>query len=928
MSGKIKVILLLLIIIISLSNTSVILANSLINEEMEIVAENNYLSLYLDKTTTKFAIKNKESGDLWFSNPPLSEENEDFVSGKAKEKLNEQLRIYYDRVGEREDLSLSNLQSSVELGLFEIKNIENGVRINYEFGQKWEEEDFLPKVISEKEMEKIFVELKTKDKKMIEDNFTLVEVKEIKNWEKKLEIGSDNLNFFEEYSILSKESKNLAEEIDTELKAGKNKDDIIEKINKYNILKDNLSWHLLRLIESNKWNIDNSNQINNQILMSFLEAEQPFYILNEGIFPFLKSNLIATIKGSGYTPEQVAVNHSEFNIDPPQANTEVFKVPIEYSLDRGDFIVRIPAEDIKFPNKVKDITGKLNTSFLHKINLTPYFGAVHRDKKDGYIFVPDGSGALIDFNDKSSIKTYISNSFFGEDIALENKDTKNRIIEQLYLPVYGLKTGDKGFLAIIEEGAELANLNAYKADVKDSYNTIFPSFNLLPKGEVKLDSLGSVTMYQEKFYKGDIKVRYKFLDKESANYVGMANNYRNYLVDKYKLKKLSSTEEIPIFVELTGGILKTKRILGYPTETVEPLTKYEEVNKITDKLNNNGINNINIFYRGWMEGGVETKLRSKLKLSDQLGSKEDFNNLIKDAVQNNVQFYPEVNFLKYNKSESLFNFGSENNNSHYFGGQAAKAARYNIAEGTVEKEFMLLSPNALNDFVDSFITNQKKFNINNILLEDAGKTLYSDMALAKENIVIRSESKDIIDSTLKEIKKKDTQITVKGANEYVLPWVNNILEAPSSSSNFKVFNKSIPFYQIVLSGYYNYASYPLNINNKDNQYLFLKMIETGSIPYFSWINGESRLLKDSEYNNLYSLGIDSWIDQGVDYYSKANKVLSDLTNKVIIDHQNIEKNVYKTTFENGVSIVVNYNDNEIQINDVVVAGNSFIRIDN
>ncbi|MFW6312233.1 MAG: hypothetical protein ACOC1K_08385, partial [Nanoarchaeota archaeon] len=53
-------------------------------EGMENKLENRYLSFYLNEETTEFAVKKKETGEVWYSNPPLRESQEEMVSGQAK----------------------------------------------------------------------------------------------------------------------------------------------------------------------------------------------------------------------------------------------------------------------------------------------------------------------------------------------------------------------------------------------------------------------------------------------------------------------------------------------------------------------------------------------------------------------------------------------------------------------------------------------------------------------------------------------------------------------------------------------------------------------------------------------------------------------------------------------------------------------------
>ena len=95
------------------------------------------------------------------------------------------------------------------------------------------------------------------------------------------------------------------------------------------------------------------------------------------------------------------------------------------------------------------------------LGLLPYFltSATDVEYDDGYMFIPDGSGALINL-DSTKVKEYhYSASWYGGD-RLINSTTYNSVNPQMMMPVFGMKTSDSTVLAIIENGAEAATLDA------------------------------------------------------------------------------------------------------------------------------------------------------------------------------------------------------------------------------------------------------------------------------------------------------------------------------------------------------------------------------------------------------------------------------------------------------------------------------------
>ena len=106
------------------------------------------------------------------------------------------------------------------------------------------------------------------------------------------------------------------------------------------------------------------------------------------------------------------------------------------------------------------------------------------------------------------------------------------------MPVFGLKDGERAWFAIIEDGQALANISAELAGKTDSFNKAYARFNLTPRTTIILYGVEStldnrmVDAYAVEPYKGDISIRYHFLTGDEANYSGMANKYRDYLVER------------------------------------------------------------------------------------------------------------------------------------------------------------------------------------------------------------------------------------------------------------------------------------------------------------------------------------------------------------------------------------------------------------
>ena len=60
----------------------------------------------------------------------------------------------------------------------------------------------------------------------------------------------------------------------------------------------------------------------------------------------------------------------------------------------------------------------------------------------------------------------------------------------------------------------------------------------------------------------------------------------------------------------------------------------------------------------------------------------------------------------------------------------------------------------------------------------------------------------------------------------------------------------------------------------DHKAQLLKMLETGSYPYFIFCHERAYELKDTDYNHLYAIHYGDWLDLAAEMYRTVNAVLA------------------------------------------------------
>ncbi|NLC68176.1 MAG: hypothetical protein GX754_05195, partial [Clostridiaceae bacterium] len=144
--------------------------------KMEKVCESKDLELYIDMSSTRFAVRDKNSGIIWYGTPPGY--NQDSIANKAyKEIMSSNILLtYIDETGEK---TLSSFTNAVAFDQFNVEKIENGVSIEYMISDKAMDELVIPLVMPHSYMkERIFPHLDENERLEMLQNYVNLSVKE------------------------------------------------------------------------------------------------------------------------------------------------------------------------------------------------------------------------------------------------------------------------------------------------------------------------------------------------------------------------------------------------------------------------------------------------------------------------------------------------------------------------------------------------------------------------------------------------------------------------------------------------------------------------------------------------------------------------------------------------------------------------------
>lgn len=590
-------------------------------------------------------------------------------------------------------------------------------------------------------------------------------------------------------------------------------------------------------------------------------------------------------------------------------NKELFTVTLEYKIEDESLIAKIPLEKIKYSSSMPPL----------KISVLPHFGG-SKSKENGYLFIPDGSGALVKFGStKFTNKTYIGN-VYGYDRTLEIKSQPPKV-QPINMPVFGIKDADSGMLAIIEDGDAFSVINANRAGIYSSFNEVFAAFNTFSNQTISIGALENASKIigiQDICYKGSLRIRYSFLKGTESDYSGMAGYYRNYLIKRDNMKPVSTKENIPFNLELVGAIDKIKSVLGIKYSGLETLTSTSQAETILKELKNNNILNINLKYTGWANGGMKQQFPSSINVENAIGGKNGLNKLQAYAVKNGVNLYPSIEFLTTPLKSSGFNKFTMT--AKQVDQRDAKAYKYDSVTQNGKDYNCILSPSILKSLAENFNNSYKNLKIPNLCISDIGKEVFADYTKGKP--LDRQTTSNIYKELLSKSFSGYEKIMLTGCATYLASYADVIIDVPFSDSNFDVADCSVPFYEIVYHGYTVYSSDPLN-KSYDFKNDLLKTIEYGGSPYFSLMYADGSLVKNTDYSIYCSNNYAIWKNSIFEAYKTVNEALKKVQNAVIVSHSEPVPNVFKTSYSNNFSTYVNYNDKAVTIGNITIEGQGY-----
>ena len=637
--------------------------------------------------------------------------------------------------------------------------------------------------------------------------------------------------------------------------------------------------------------------------------------------------MLEIVRLVGYTQDMLFEDADQFGFTVVIAEPADFDITVEATLEDGELVVRMPAGEMVSKNAYYSIQ---NVKFL------PNFGAAAASEyEDGYILVPDGAGAIFSFNtNQPTIKDYerpvYDNDYFKDYFFMPEYS------EELMMPVYGMGYGpmentEKGFFAVIESGAYNAYINvklAGTAEGSSKYNRAYASFDINQFQRVKINGAYSDNsanyLVQTDMQDLDCTVRYRMYGGK-VTYFDMAKDYQTYLMDRYGLQTSYDDGEGSLYLEFVGALSLQKRFVGIPYNSVYSMTNYKELKEIMEELSDI---RYQVQYDGAFNGGMDGGMNSEAKLTGANGSKKELKSLLDYAEKNGSDFYLSVAPSRVSESGNGFMAGIHALRD--FSNEEVVLYRYMPAIGILSGQLYdgvshngqyLLAPKYLSYAVDGFLKDAKDYD--KLAITDLSGMYYADYRF--NNMVNGAQGAEVITENLK--KFSDKKLALEN------PFMDNIaygsiaVDVSKESSDYATFAYTIPFRQLVMNGLVNYTTKNVNISSRNPAYFVLQAAELGSIPKYILTAKPVTTLKNTDYHYLYAAQYDQIKEDIRAMYVQIAEIRSKIGTSEIAGHTCLAEEVYKTTYANGVEVIVNYNLHSVELEDGTVLEAESYRIE-
>lgn len=647
---------------------------------------------------------------------------------------------------------------------------------------------------------------------------------------------------------------------------------------------------------------------------SGLDAIEDGDRLNRSWQAFARSGLSIVYLDARGVDNRTSITNSEHTLEftPVEQGIAAQVTFVEFGISIG-VVLQLEDDGVRVEVPFESIREDNPDYRLGKIFVYPFLGAARGSSIPGYLVLPDGVGSLIHFADTTRANNMFVGRYYGPDLGILAEQPYNPRINTAYplsIPIYGIVhgEGENAVLAVVEDGAGYAELQAHPAGVITNFSFIHTGFIYNESYFQATNRSGAgVTTVQPRPNVFHAVVRYRFLTGDEADYVGIGRNYQQYLIERGGLRAADAPAAgIGIRLEFLGG--DKERVLAW--NRFVPMTTLSQMRDILADL---GIPNPEIIYYGWQPGGATAMPPSGFSLEGGLGSADDLRALAdaiaaegghvslyldpQSAIWGEPGYSPRVDLVMAITSDTLIGYNRYPN--HYFTIDALTGRFTALADAIAARTTTV-----------------------GLALDGIGWMLYSDFHSRTDPF----SREDAIDAYQALLADAPLSLGLYRPNDYLLGVARAYYDIPLGDNGYIYTTETVPLLPIVLSGQIPYYGPALNFSS-DRQTDLLRQVEYGIYPSYFLTHEPTSSMLNTPSAWIYTSAYAQWGTEIRETYDWMNALLAPVAGQPIVGHDQVADGVAVTTFASGQRIIVNYTDTAVEVEGIAVEARNAVLVE-
>lgn len=545
----------------------------------------------------------------------------------------------------------------------------------------------------------------------------------------------------------------------------------------------------------------------------------------------------------------------------------------------------------------------------------PFLGHSYLGQDEGYMFIPDGQGAIIKLQyNENRFSSPFNEPVFGGNLGIEIEVSpgvfSNFVFttppEMVIMPVFGMVHTERaiGFLGIIESGYENASIEAFPNGVSTNFDWISSRFTYshVIQQPMGMQS-GFVSTRTQRPNRIDVKMRYVFVIGDQATYTGLAVAYRNYL-EKNGAFASAQMDDFRTGIDFLGLEQRDWALFRLNVG----MTTFSQAQNILTTLADNGVDRVFTRFSGWTtRGGVVSMPNRDFNPASYLGGARGLNQLQSTVDELGGELVLAVDplciYVDANMFESMNAMRRATGRTADWGG------------GTLR----VTSPPRTNEIASHLAT------------EFGGRGFMADIMCMPNFLSAYSEGGHYFCRTdnaalarcgIAAFDYVFEAPALTAPFAYLWQFARALTNMPSTGSGYLFTYRHVPFLSIATSGMI--PLYLEHVNFQANQRrFFLNLVETGARPMFLITAEDAELLRFTYRNDVYSSMFDLYKAQIIQFDQELNYLHQHIGTSSIM-RRYVDGNFVRINWSNGLWVYINYGREAVEFNGVQVDSMSYV----